>query len=159
MQVLTKKQIKIELDQQDITSAVRDFLAKHGHSISDAELEEINYVKSPKDGLRATLNITEETGMDEVVEAPKPTPTPTETPVLSKETPVEAAVEEPTPEPTQVVADEEVIETEDPGEVSTSTVEDVMPSVDEVKQIVEQQVDEEEEQVPAPTEPRASLFL
>ena len=64
MQVQIKKQLKIELDQADITLAIRNFLAANGYTISEAELEKINYVKSPRDGLRAELNITEESGVE-----------------------------------------------------------------------------------------------
>ena len=41
MQIKKKTQLKIELDQNDIVEAVRDFLLKHGQRISDAELAEI----------------------------------------------------------------------------------------------------------------------
>lgn len=101
MQVQIKKQLKIELDQADITLAIRNFLAANGYTISEAELEKINYVKSPRDGLRAELNITEESGVE------------TET----------QAVVTTTVEATEV--DAPVVETEAPGEVATPTVEDV----------------------------------
>ena len=65
MQVQIKRQLKIELDQADITEAVRAYLAGNGYAISTEDLAKINFVKSPKDGLRAELNITEETGIDE----------------------------------------------------------------------------------------------
>ena len=101
MQVQIKKQLKIELDQVDITLAIRNFLAANGYTISEAELEKINYVKSPRDGLRAELNITEESGVEP--EAP-----------VGVTTTVEA---------TEV--DVPVGVTEAPGEVATPSVEDV----------------------------------
>lgn len=101
MQVQIKKQLKIELDQADITLAIRNFLAANGYTISEAELEKINYVKSPRDGLRAELNITEESGVETEIQA-----------VVA--TAVEAAE-----------VDTPVVETEAPGEVATPSVEDV----------------------------------
>ena len=101
MQVQIKKQLKIELDQADITLAIRNFLAANGYTISEAELEKINYVKSPRDGLRAELNITEESGVES--EAP-----------VGVTTAVEAAE-----------VDVPVGVTEAPGEVATPSVEDV----------------------------------
>ena len=101
MQVQIKKQLKIELDQADITLAIRNFLAANGYTISEAELEKINYVKSPRDGLRAELNITEESGVETEIQAV-----------------VTTAVEA-----TEV--DTPVVETEEPGEVATPSVEDV----------------------------------
>lgn len=101
MQVQIKKQLKIELDQADITLAIRNFLAANGYTISEAELEKINYVKSPRDGLRAELNITEESGVEPEA-------------LVGVTTAVEA---------TEV--DVPVVETEEPGEVTTPSVEDV----------------------------------
>ena len=77
MQIKKKTQLKIELDQLDIVEAVRDYLLKHGQRISEAELDEIIFVKSPKDGLRASLNITEESGSE--IEGELPTAEPIET--------------------------------------------------------------------------------
>lgn len=87
MQVQIKKQLKIELDQADITLAIRNFLAANGYTISEAELEKINYVKSPRDGLRAELNITEESG----VEPEAPVGVTTAVPVGVTEAPGEVA--------------------------------------------------------------------
>jgi len=105
MQVQIKKQLKIELDQADITLAIRNFLAANGYTISEAELEKINYVKSPRDGLRAELNITEESGVEP--EAP-----------VGVTTAVEATE-------VDVPVDVPVGVTEAPGEVATPSVEDV----------------------------------
>lgn len=155
MQIQIKKQLKIELDQADIIEAVGDLLTKHGQRVSQEELTEIVFVKSPKDGLRASLSITEQTGTDfdqqaEEVELTEKKPTP--------EKPSEPITE---PEEEEPVAEE-------PGEVETSTVEDVMPSVDEVAAMRDTQPEEpttyvdDEESVEAPVEaeePRKSLFL
>lgn len=146
MQVQIKKQLKIELDQADITLAIRNFLAANGYTISEAELEKISYVKSPRDGLRAELNITEESGVE------------TEAPVG-----VTTAVEA-----TEV--DVPVGVTEAPGEVATPSVEDVAVNEAVERALapeVETEAEAEVEPVTAavavepPTEapPRTKLFM
>lgn len=117
MQIQIKKQLKIELDQQDIVEAVGDFLVKHGQKVTADELAEINFVKSPKDGLRATLNITEQTGTD-TDEVPEPKPV---------TTPVAQQTE------TAAVAEEAVTEAPVPTETAVEAEEDVMPSIDEMQ--------------------------
>ena len=144
MQVQIKKQLKIELDQADITLAIRNFLAANGYTISEAELEKINYVKSPRDGLRAELNITEESGVETEIQAPV-----TNT--------VEAAE-----------VDTPVVETEAPGEVATPSVEDVAVN-EAVERALVPEVEPEDEVEPATvavavepsTEepPRTKLFM
>ena len=159
MQIQIKKQLKIELDQADIVEAVGDFLLKHNQKVSAAELEAINFVKSPKDGLRATLNITEESGTD------------TDTDEVAEPVEKKSIVEQPSvattePETETVAPDtapvgEEETHVEEPGTVEPSTVEDVMPSVDEVAAMVEPvAVVEEEEEAPVATAPvsRSALF-
>lgn len=123
MQIKKKTQLKIELDQNDIVEAVRDFLLKHGQRISDTELAEINFVKSPKDGLRASLDITEETASE------------SEGDVLSGEQEIVIESAEESVEAVREVLIQEPEEDEAPGEVETSTVEDVMPSVDEIAEM------------------------
>lgn len=159
MQIKKKTQLKIELDQNDIVEAVRDFLLKHDQRISDAELTEINFVKSPKDGLRASLNITEETASESEGEVPA------EDPELVIET-AEQSVESAQAVLTQATEEEEApqgyqeeTEEEAPGEVAASTVEDVMPGVDEIA-AMQSPAEEEEEALVAPAKPasRASLF-
>lgn len=158
MQIQIKKQLKIELDQADIVEAVGDFLLKHNQKVSAAELEAINFVKSPKDGLRATLNITEESGTDtdEVAEPVEKKSIVEQPSVVTAEHETETVA----PDPTPVVDDEEPVE--EPGTVEPSTVEDVMPSVDEVAAMVEPVavVEEEEEEAPVATAPvsRSALF-
>ena len=142
MQVQIKRQLKIELDQADITSAVGNFLAANGYQISDEDLARINFVKSPKDGLRASLNVTE----DETIED-EPRPNPVVINTRSDVTPEVPETE--TVEPTVVDVDEE------PGVITTSSVEDVIPSVGEIKQLVEQAVTVEEE---SPVASRKRLF-
>ena len=144
MQVQIKKQLKIELDQADITLAIRNFLAANGYTISEAELEKINYVKSPRDGLRAELNITEESGVETEIQAV-----------------VTTAVEA-----TEV--DTPVVETEEPGEVATPSVEDVAVN-EAVERALVPEVETEDEVEPVtaavavepPTEapPRTKLFM
>ena len=144
MQVQIKKQLKIELDQADITLAIRNFLAANGYTISEAELEKINYVKSPRDGLRAELNITEESGVEP--EAP-----------VGVTTAVEAAE-----------VDTPVVETEAPGEVATPSVEDVAVN-EAVERALVPEVEPEDEVEPATVAvavepsaeepPRTKLFM
>lgn len=152
MQVQVKKQLKIELDQQDIISAVGIYLAQNGISVNQAELNEINFVKSPKDGLRATLNITEESGIPkDEEESPK-----------EPESEVELAIPQPAVTTPEFVVEPEPEIAEGPGEVDTSTVEDVMPSVDEVAALIQEPQtpvnEEEEEAVVQPQDSRKSLF-
>lgn len=154
MQIQIKKQLKIELDQADIIEAVGDLLTKHGQRVSQEELTEIIFVKSPKDGLRASLSITEQTGTDFDQQA--------EEVVLNEKKPT-------LEKPVEPIAEPDPAETEEPGEVETSTVEDVMPSVDEVAAMRDTQPEEtttthvdDEEAVEAPVEaeePRKTLFL
>ena len=144
MQVQIKKQLKIELDQADITLAIRNFLAANGYTISEAELEKINYVKSPRDGLRAELNITEESGVETEIQA-----------VVA--TTVEAAE-----------VDTPVVETEAPGEVATPSVEDVAVN-EAVERVLVPEVETEDEVEPATAAvavepsaekpPRTKLFM
>ena len=148
MQVQIKKQLKIELDQADITLAIRNFLAANGYTISEAELEKINYVKSPRDGLRAELNITEESGVEP--EAP-----------VGVTTAVEATEVD---VPVGVTVDV----TEAPGEVATPSVEDVAVN-EAVERALAPEVETEAEVEPVtatvaaepPTEapPRTKLFM
>lgn len=144
MQIKFKKQIDIELDRSDLLEAVRDLLAKHGQVISDAELEEVKFINSPQTGIRATLKVTEES----VDTASVVNGTPTD--VVKAEVPepqVTAPVEpEPEPEP----------EVEEPGQVEPSTVEDVMPGVDEIKAMVAEPAANSD--VPSPEQLRTSLF-
>ena len=146
MQVQIKKQLKIELDQADITLAIRNFLAANGYTISEAELEKINYVKSPRDGLRAELNITEESGVETEIQA-----------VVA--TAVEATE-------VDIPVDVPVGVTEAPGEVATPSVEDVAVT-EAVERALAPEPEAEVEPVTAPVAaeptpevlPRTKLFM
>lgn len=118
MQVVIKKQLKVVLNQHDIVQAVDAFLRQNGHELSAEDIATINFVKSPKDGLRATLDITEDTvtGEDGNEEEARVS----EEPPVKEPEPVALVVEEPASDPTP-----EVEEDEQPGEVAQSTVEDV----------------------------------
>ena len=146
MQVQIKRQLKIELDQADITTAVGNFLAANGYQISDEDLARINFVKSPKDGLRAELNINEATEVaDEPVEQPH---------VGSTENPAveDAAIADLETQPTATAVPEESAPADEPGAVEPSTVEDVAPVAEEaveaaVDRAFTPAADEEEEEV------------
>lgn len=146
MQVQIKRQLKIELDQADITTAVGNFLAANGYQISDEDLARINFVKSPKDGLRAELNINEATEVaDEPVEQPHVGTT--ENPAVE-----DAAIADLEAQPTATAVPEESAPADDPGAVEPSTVEDVAPVAEEaveaaVDRAFTPAADEEEEEV------------
>ena len=128
MQIQIKKQLKIELDQADIVEAVGDYLIKHGQKVNAEALAEMTFVKSPKDGLRASLNLTEESGTEAEPQLPNKDYVAAETQVATVEN--IQAQEEPAE---QLV--EEVVIKEEPTE--QEPVEDVMPSLDEIKEVVE----------------------
>lgn len=167
MQIKAKKQLRIELDNNDMLEAVSDLLAKHGHKISAEELAEVKFVNSVKDGLRATLSITEETNTDtDDVNASVADLKQTlddavahsvEAETISKAifTNTDEAVAEPTPEPKPETIEETV--QEEPGQVEPSTVDDVALNVLDAKE-AKQQVDEEAGEVP-PAPERKKLFL
>ena len=146
MQVQIKRQLKIELDQADITSAVGNFLAANGYQISDEDLARINFVKSPKDGLRAELNINEATEVaDEPVEQPHVGTT--ENPAVE-----DAAIADLEAQPTATAVPEESAPADEPGAVEPSTVEDVAAVAEEaveaaVDRAFTPAADEEEEEV------------
>ncbi|QFR59705.1 hypothetical protein VBApiPXC38_18 [Acinetobacter phage VB_ApiP_XC38] len=144
MQIKFKKQIDIELDRSDLLEAVRDLLAKHGQVISDAELEEVKFINSPQTGIRATLKVTEES----VDTASVVNGTPTDVVKAEVHEPQVTAPVEPEPEPEP--------QAEEPGQVEPSTVEDVMPSVDEIKTMVAEPAANSD--VPSPEQLRTSLF-
>lgn len=157
MQVQIKRQLKIELDQSDITTAVGNFLAANGYQISDEDLARINFVKSPKDGLRAELNINEATEVaDEPVEQPQVGTT--ENPAVE-----DAAIADLEAQPTATAVPEESAPADDPGAVEPSTVEDVAPVADEavadaVDRAFTTAADEEEEEEVVPQGIPTSLF-
>ena len=173
MQVQIKKQLKIELDEQDIILAVGAFLKANDVKVSPEDLAKINFVKSPQTGLRATLNVTEaETIEDEPRCSPVVVDTrgdtagvgivvngtisdvQAETITTAPITTLEAKVE-----PVEHISTEAYLaQGDDPGNVEPSTVEDVMPSVTEIAALVEPVA--EAEPVSAEEAPRkSSLFL
>lgn len=171
MQIQIKRQLKIELDQADITAAVKSFLAAAGHNISDDDLAKINYVKSPQTGLRAELSISDEVVADEPV-APadmgarisnleasvqaidgKVTSVAaaqvgtTENPAVE-----DAAIADLEAQPTATAVPEESAPADEPGAVEPSTVEDVAAVAEEaveaaVDRAFTPAADEEEEEV------------
>ena len=50
-----KKQLKIELNHQDILVAIRNYMLSHGQKVSDEELADVKFVNSVQSGIRATL--------------------------------------------------------------------------------------------------------
>lgn len=144
MQVQIKKQLKIELDQNDIIQAVGLYLAQNDIAVSDVNLNEITFVKSPKDGLRASLNITEEQGdvpeTEVAVNEPEPEPVATEQPAATQA--VEDAV-------SRAFADAGV---EDDGE------EHVQEQAAPVAEPVQPETDEEVAVAPATEDVRKALF-
>lgn len=171
MQIKFKKQIDIELDRNDLLEAVRDLLAKHGQVISDAELEEVKFINSPQTGIRATLKVTEES----VDTASVVNGTPTDvvksdvaaSPVTSLGNAVTVVNGTLTTQGTkeldlknsEPVAEPEPEVDEEP--VPPNTVEDVMPSIDDVKGMVEDAPEEapaDSSSVPSADTIRTSLF-
>ena len=153
MQIQTKLQLKIELDNSDMLQAVNDYLNKHGQRITAEELQEVKFVNSVKDGLRANINITEDTVTDtdtdgintdadkavigEVTVEVQPVSelqTAATEHAKAKIEEVDLTVVEPTPE--VEVEPVEPIEAVEPGAVEPSTEDDVM-SLDDIKAIVE----------------------
>ena len=128
-----KTQLDIELNESDIKAAIALYLAQNNVSVSDEELSAIKFVNSRNDGIKANLTVSNEksTAPEDYLE------------------PVEDAVETFQEEATNTTekaeeASEELLE--------ASTVEDVMPSIDEIA---------EQQQTPTPGKPvfaNKSLF-
>lgn len=172
MQIKFKKQIDIELDRSDLLEAVRDLLAKHGQVISDAELEEVKFINSPQTGIRATLKVTEES----VDTASVVNGTPTDVvkadvaanPVTSLGNAVTVVNGTLTTQGTKELDLKNSESGEDPEPeveeepVPPNTVEDVMPSIDDVKGMVEDAPEEapaaDSSSVPSADAIRTSLF-
>ena len=154
MQIQIKKQLKIELDQADIVEAIGDYLIKHGQKVNAEALAEMTFVKSPKDGLRASLNLTEESGTEAEPQLPNKDCADAETQAATVED--IQAQEEPIEQPVEEVVIEE-------GPTEQGPVEDVMPSLDEIKEVVESNQPESESTTELPVEEpaveeRKSLF-
>ena len=120
-----KTQLDIELNESDIKAAIALYLTQNNVSVSDEELSAIKFVNSRNDGIKANLTVSNEksTAPEDYLE------------------PVEDAVETFQEEATNTTeeaeeASEELLE--------ASTVEDVMPSIDEIA---------EQQQAPTPGKP------
>lgn len=122
-----KTQLDIELNESDIKAAIALYLAQNSVSVSDEELSAIKFVNSRNDGIKANLTVSNEKSTapeEHLVEAP----------VLHS---VGAFQEEATNTTEEVEeASEELLE--------ANTVEDVMPSIDEIA---------EQQQAPTPGKP------
>ena len=114
-----KTQLDIELNESDIKAAIALYLTQNSVSVSDEELSAIKFVNSRNDGIKANLTVSNEKSTapeEHLAEAPVMHSVGT----FQEEAPSTAEEAE--------EATEELLE--------ANTVEDVMPSIDE---IVEQQ--------------------
>ena len=114
-----KTQLDIELNESDIKAAIALYLTQNNVSVSDEELSAIKFVNSRNDGIKANLTVSNE-------KSTAPEENPVESPVMDSVGcfPEEAPI-------TTEEADEALEEL-----LEASTVEDVIPSIDE---LVEQQ--------------------
>ena len=110
-----KTQLDIELNESDIKAAIALYLTQNNVSVSDEELSAIKFVNSRNDGIKANLTVSNE-------KSTAPEEHLAEAPVMHS---VESFQEE-APSTTEEFeeASEELLE--------ASTVEDVMPSIDEI---------------------------
>ena len=114
-----KTQLDIELNESDIKAAIALYLTQNNVSVSDEELSAIKFVNSRNDGIKANLTVSNEKSTapeEHLVEAP----------VMHSVGSFQEEVKC-TPDEAEEVS-EELLE--------ASTVEDVIPSIDE---LVEQQ--------------------
>ena len=130
-----KTQLDIELNESDIKAAIALYLTQNNVSVSDEELSAIKFVNSRNDGIKANLTVSNEKSTAPEEQLP-------EAPVMHSV----GTFQEEAPNTTKDFeeASEELLE--------ASTVEDVIPSIDE---LVEQQ------QAPTPGKPtfaNKSLF-
>ena len=110
-----KTQLDIELNESDIKAAIALYLLQNSVSVSDEELSAIKFVNSRNDGIKANLTVSNE----------KSTAPEEHTPHEPIDATVETFQEEATNTTEEVEeASEELLE--------ASTVEDVMPSIDEI---------------------------
>lgn len=123
-----KTQLDIELNESDIKAAIALYLTQNSVSVSDEELSAIKFVNSRNDGIKANLTVSNEKSTAPEEQLP-------EAPVMHSV----GTFQEEAPNTTEEVeeASEELLE--------ASTVEDVIPSIDE---LVEQQ-----QQVPTTGKP------
>ena len=114
-----KTQLDIELNESDIKAAIALYLTQNNVSVSDEELSAIKFVNSRNDGIKANLTVSNEKSTAPEEQLP-------EAPVMHSV----GTFQEEAPNTTEEFeeASEELLE--------ASTVEDVIPSIDE---LVEQQ--------------------
>lgn len=119
-----KTQLDIELNESDIKAAIALYLTQNSVSVSDEELSAIKFVNSRNDGIKANLTVSNE----------------------KSTAPEEHLAEAPVKDVVETFQEEATNTTEEASEelLEASTVEDVMPSIDE---LVEQQ------QAPTPGKP------
>lgn len=122
-----KTQLDIELNESDIKAAIALYLAQNSVSVSDEELSAIKFVNSRNDGIKANLTVSNE----------------------KSTAPEEHLVEAPVLHSTETFQEEATNTTEEVEEASeelleANTVEDVMPSIDEIA---------EQQQAPTPGKP------
>lgn len=110
-----KTQLDIELNEADIKASIALYLTQNNVSVSDEELDAIKFVNSRNDGIKANLTVSNEksTAAVELL---------AEAPVMESTEPFQAEAASTTEEAEE--ASEELLE--------ASTVEDVMPSIDEI---------------------------
>lgn len=110
-----KTQLDIELNESDIKAAIALYLTQNNVSVSEEELSAIKFVNSRNDGIKANLTVSNEKSTapeEHLAEAPVAASTES----FQEEAPS-------TPENAEEAL-EELVE--------ANTVEDVMPSVDEI---------------------------
>ena len=122
-----KTQLDIELNESDIKAAIALYLTQNNVSVSDEELSAIKFVNSRNDGIKANLTVSNE-------KSTAPEEHLAEAPVMDSV----GTFQEEAPNTTEEFeeASEELLE--------ASTVEDVMPSIDEIA---------EQQQTPTPGKP------
>ena len=110
-----KTQLDIELNESDIKAAIALYLTQNNVSVSDEELSAIKFVNSRNDGIKANLTVSNEKSTAPEEQLP-------EAPVMHSV----GTFQEEAPNTTEEFeeASEELLE--------ASTVEDVMPTIDEI---------------------------
>ena len=110
-----KTQLDIELNESDIKAAIALYLSQNNVSVSDEELSAIKFVNSRNDGIKANLTVSNEKSTAPEEHLP-------EAPVMHSV----GTFQEEAPNTTEEFEEvsEELLE--------ASTVEDVMPSIDEI---------------------------
>lgn len=110
-----KTQLDIELNEADIKASIALYLSQNNVSVSDEELDAIKFVNSRNDGIKANLTVSNE-------KSTAPTEHIAEAPVLES---IESFQAEATSTAEEAEESSEEL-------VEASTVEDVMPSIDEI---------------------------